>query len=45
MMSPDFEVDGRKAVLYGGIVRRGVCTFKPISELRRKKYYQDLSSG
>ena len=41
----NFEVDGRKAVLLGGILRRGMYTFKPINKLQRIGHCQGLSFG
>jgi hypothetical protein len=38
-------LNGRKADLYGGIVRRGAHTFKPINMLRLEKQYPNLSAG
>jgi len=38
-MQPNFEWDGRIAVLYDGIVRRGMCAFKSIRMLRLENYH------
>jgi hypothetical protein len=45
MFMPNFELDGRKAVLSGGILRRGMYAFKQINKLQRIEPYQGLSFG
>jgi hypothetical protein len=45
MFMPNFELNGRKAVLSGGIVRRGLHTFKQINKLQPIEHYQGLSFG